>query len=330
MPYKRTVLLGIVGDSAAGKTTLSAGLAKILGPERVTSICTDDYHRYNRKQRKELGISALNPACNYLDIAEQHLDLLRRGHPILKPVYNHSTGDFEPPDYIEPREFIIAEGLLGLHTKALRKHYDMKVYLAPEDDLRIQWKLKRDTSKRGYTPEEVFASLNRRGTVSADFIQPQQAHADLVVQFYRPPDHPEESGAHLNARLVLRSSLPHPDLSELIESTSPDGEDSIRSSISRLGDWLVETVEISGCITDRKVIQFEELIWRRLLERYPSLLHLRPEQMGSFLDGTVVRQSHPLALIQLLIAYHMLLAREELKESLKETIKELSYPTNPG
>ena len=28
-------MLGIVGDSAAGKTTLTAGIAQILGPERV-------------------------------------------------------------------------------------------------------------------------------------------------------------------------------------------------------------------------------------------------------------------------------------------------------
>ena len=76
MPYKRSILLGVVGDSAAGKTTLSAGIARILGEDRVTVICTDDYHRYNRQQRKELGISALDPACNYVNIMEQHFDLL--------------------------------------------------------------------------------------------------------------------------------------------------------------------------------------------------------------------------------------------------------------
>ena len=29
------VILGIVGDSAAGKTTLTSGIAAILGPDRV-------------------------------------------------------------------------------------------------------------------------------------------------------------------------------------------------------------------------------------------------------------------------------------------------------
>ena len=67
----------------AGKTTLSRGIAQILGVEHVTVLCTDDYHRYNRKQRKELGITPLNPECNYLDIMAQHLRLLRAGEAIL-------------------------------------------------------------------------------------------------------------------------------------------------------------------------------------------------------------------------------------------------------
>jgi len=48
---KAHTILGIVGDSATGKTTLTAGIANILGPDRVTVICTDDYHRYDRKAR---------------------------------------------------------------------------------------------------------------------------------------------------------------------------------------------------------------------------------------------------------------------------------------
>ena len=40
------IILGIVGDSAAGKTTLTSGIAQILGPDRVATICTDDYHKY--------------------------------------------------------------------------------------------------------------------------------------------------------------------------------------------------------------------------------------------------------------------------------------------
>jgi len=49
------IILGIVDNSAAGKTTLTKGIAKVLGSENVTVICTDDYHSYDRQERAEVG-----------------------------------------------------------------------------------------------------------------------------------------------------------------------------------------------------------------------------------------------------------------------------------
>ena len=106
---RRPIILGIVGDSAAGKTTLTKGIARILGPERVTHVCTDDYHRYDRRERAELGITALHPECNYIDILEQHIERLHYGLPILKPKYDHATGTLVRPEYVVPREFVIVD-----------------------------------------------------------------------------------------------------------------------------------------------------------------------------------------------------------------------------
>ena len=114
---------------------------QILGADRVSVLCTDDYHRYNRAQRKELGITPLNPACNYLDIMAQHLQLLRAGEPILKPHYDHKLGDFGPPQYIFPRPFLIVEGLLGMYWQEMRNAYSVRVYLDPPEELRRRWKV---------------------------------------------------------------------------------------------------------------------------------------------------------------------------------------------
>ena len=65
MPQNRVphpVILGIVGGSATGKTTLSAGIAEILGRGRVTVFFTDDYHKYLREERAKNGISTLRQA----------------------------------------------------------------------------------------------------------------------------------------------------------------------------------------------------------------------------------------------------------------------------
>ena len=305
MPFKRIsrpIILGIVGDSAAGKTTLSAGIAQVLGPDRTVTICTDDYHRYDRKQRSENGISALDPAGNFIDILEQHIHLLRDGKPILKPIYNHHGGTLDAPEYVEPREYIILEGLLGYATRTMRDAYDVKVYLEPEEDLRVRWKVQRDCGKRGYTREQVLSSLEKRVTDSVDFIQPQRTFADMVVKFYPPEGNIQETGAHLNVRHTLRPTLPHPDLTPVLEAGANKG---LRLELARDVDGKpVDVLDIAGEIDDRRAKTMEDLLWNLI----PEAQHLR-ENLGRFTDDqNKLALSHPLALSQLLITYHMVKA----------------------
>ena len=93
----RPIVLGVVGDSGAGKTTLTRGLVRVLGDGNVAHLSADDYHRYDRHERRGLGITPLHPDANYLDILTQHLGHLRRGQPVLKPVYDHRKGDARAP-----------------------------------------------------------------------------------------------------------------------------------------------------------------------------------------------------------------------------------------
>ncbi len=306
----RPIILGIVGDSAAGKTTLSRGIAQILGEDQVTIICTDDYHRYDRKQRKEMGISALHPDCNYIDIIQQHLGLLRTGQPILKPIYNHTTGEFDAPEYIEPRRFVIAEGLLGYSTRACRDAYDVKVYLAPPEDLRANWKIKRDTRKRGYTPEEVIEQIKAREEDSEAFIRPQRQWADVVVSFYPPDGNSSGDELLLNVRLVMRPTIPHPDFTHLLEDKNSGSlGDAVRMGLDRDMGKPVDVLEIDGHATEKSVQELE----RTLCSEVPYLGKFCSIE-GNTDIGKVVGttgetlQSYPLALTQLLITYHMLKA----------------------
>lgn len=302
MRRQRPIVLGIVGDSAAGKTTISGGLAKLLGPERVTHICTDDYHKYDRKERAQLGITALHPDCNYLDILELHLERQHYGQPILKPVYDHSTGTLVRPEYVQPREFVIVEGLLGFHTATMRQFYDVKVYLDPPEPLRRVWKVRRDTAKRGYTAEQVLAELEKRETDTAEFIRPQRQYADIVVSFCPPTGvAPEDAGANLDVRLTLRPTIPHPDLTYLTNGgNAPDS--GIRLDLRRDSGRPVDVLEIAGNVSPAHAAALEQAIWQHL----PGLRQLPADAFGDYNDRAEVRHSDPLALTQLLLTYHLL------------------------
>ena len=289
----RPIILGVVGDSAAGKTTITRGLVRSLGESAVTHVCTDDYHRYNRAQRAELGITPLHPDCNYVDIMEQHLLLLRCGKPILKPVYSHADGTFEPPRYVKPQRFTVVEGLLGYHTQAMRDACDVRVFLAPQEDLRRRWKVNRDCSRRGYTTDEVLAEIDRREDDSTSFIRPQERYADLVVSFSA---HEGDEPDHLAAELILRPGLVHPDLSPFMD---PEG-----------GITLTEhdderRVHIPGQLDADRAGAIEQAIWEQM--HFAS--HLRAQRLGEFTIGNDLRRSESLALVQLLILYHLVTAR---------------------
>jgi phosphoribulokinase len=308
----RPIILGIVGDSGAGKTTLTSGIAQILGKENITVIGTDDYHRYDRSQRVEIGITALHPDCNHLDIMQQHLTLLRTGQSILKPIYNHHTGTFDPPEYVKPNKFLIVEGLLGYSTRALRDCYDVKVYLAPSESLRMGWKIKRDTLKRGYNEAQVLAELQKREADSEQFIRPQRKWADLVVSFYPPANESEETTAHLNVKLVLRPTISHPDLSQILERNSSDEQSAIRLTLDRDMGKPVDVLEIDAHATIDGVKTLARMICADLPELH-SVCDLEINPNLGQITGTTgeILQSYPLALTQLLITYHMLKATQQ-------------------
>lgn len=303
--YTQPLIIGIVGDSGAGKSTMAAGIAEVLGLDRTLVICADDYIKHGRRQRAELGITAHDPAANYLDILEQHIALLGTGRPVLKPVYNHAGGVLEPADYVRPKEVILVEGLLGYATPTLREAFDLKFYLEPQEALRLRWKFQRDTRASGYTREQVMAALDRLNRDSARHVLPQRAAADMVIGFYPPEGRPEESGGHLNVRHILRPTLPQVDIARLFRGVSERG---FEIELARDVDGRpADALHLFGGLAAAEA----EAMRGRLWEAVAAAGGARPAT-GAYVDGDgAVRTSTPLALSQLLVSHYVLTAAAE-------------------
>ena len=278
----------------------------------MTHVCTDDYHKYDRKERAARGITPLHPDCNYIDVLEQHMERLHYGQPILKPVYDHATGTLVRPEYVQPRQFVIVEGLLGFSTPTLRQFYDVKVYLNPPEDMRRVWKIKRDTTKRGYTTEQVLAELERREPDSRDFIRPQRAYADIVVKFYPPAGAAPRAGGRQPeraARAASHHSPPGPELSGAT-ATATMRTPASACMLGRDEGRPVDFLEIDGDVAAQHAAELEDAIWQHL----PDLRPVSDDQFGAYQDRGEVRHSPPLALTQLLIAYHLLRKYSDLTQ----------------
>jgi hypothetical protein len=95
----------------------------------------------------------------------------------------------------------------------------------------------------------------------------------------------------------LREGLRHPDFTPFVDEskgqitlTTGDGE---------------SVLFIPGTLPRDCAAAIEETIWERM--HFAS--HLRSDQLGEFRVGTAVHRSESLALVQLLILFHMTVAR---------------------
>ncbi|MGF1458048.1 MAG: phosphoribulokinase [Leptolyngbyaceae cyanobacterium] len=179
---ERVVLIGVAGDSGCGKSTFLRRLADLFGEEFITVICLDDYHSLDRKQRKEAGVTALNPKANNFDLMYEQIKALKEGNAIDKPIYNHETGEIDPPERVDPNHIVVIEGLHPMYDERVRGLIDFSVYLDIHDDVKIAWKIQRDMAERGHTYEDVLASINARRPDFEAYIDIQKQYADVVIQ----------------------------------------------------------------------------------------------------------------------------------------------------
>jgi phosphoribulokinase len=300
---QRPIFVAIGGDSGAGKSTLTAGFYRIFPQDQITSVCLDDYHSLDRRERGLIGVTALDPRANNFALMENQLLDLKRGYPITKPVYDHSDGTFGEPAEIVPKEVVIVQGLHPFLVPGVRGLFDLNVWLDPAPELKHRWKVQRDVAKRGYTAEQVYAEIAAREPDVAAYITPQRRFADLIVRFHRP-ESGDGADEHLNVRIVERSTLPRLRLEGLLS-------ESCEGFRVRQGEDEDETVmEIDGTIAPEVVSRLEDRIWSHFDARHQHLRHLGPDQFGDFTDGVMRRHhSDPLALVQLLLVHRILSAR---------------------
>lgn len=185
---RKPFIIGIAGDSGAGKDTLAHGLQGLFGGHSVITLSGDDYHFWDRQKPIWQVITHLNPQANNLEQYAQDLIALADGKAIHVRHYNHGSGKMMRPQRVESNDFIITSGLHALYLPVLRNCHDLSIYLDIDEDLRRYFKLQRDVYDRGHNIENVLFSLDKREADSKKFVRPQAAHADLVLSLQ--PIHP--------------------------------------------------------------------------------------------------------------------------------------------
>ena len=198
-------LIAITGGSGAGKTTIAATLARLIGAGAVV-IAEDDYYRCCTSY-PDFDPATHNfdePAAKEHTLLREHLALAKSGAAFDKPIYDLVTHTRLPKvERIAHAEVLIVEGIHLLASAELRDLFDVKVYVEADEALRLGRRMIRDVETRGRTPRSVMAQFfSTVRPMHEAHIAPQRAFADLKLNC--PPNAGPEQ-AEKNARRILEA-----------------------------------------------------------------------------------------------------------------------------
>ncbi len=184
----RPMLVGIVGGSGSGKTSVAAELVKRLLEKEVATLLLDmdAYYAPLEVVKGRFGNRPVNwdhPHAFDLELMAAHLSALHRGESIRKPVYDFTLSDrtgWEEP--LPPGKVVILEGLLLYALPELRDQLDIKIFVDTDADIRIIRRIRRDTHERGRSLESVMDQYeNSVRPMHLEFVEPSKRWADLIV-----------------------------------------------------------------------------------------------------------------------------------------------------
>lgn len=179
------LVIGIAGGTGSGKTTVASVVLQRVGAQHISFLAHDAYYR----DVKELSL-AERARINYdhpdsleSDLLVRHINLLKAGQPAEMPVYDFTTHSrTEHTIHVAPHNVILVEGILIFYEPALRKLFDVKIFVDTDPDIRFIRRLQRDIIERGRTTESVINQyLNTVRPMHLEFVEPSKRYADVII-----------------------------------------------------------------------------------------------------------------------------------------------------
>ncbi|MEY3173754.1 MAG: hypothetical protein RLZZ436_1668 [Planctomycetota bacterium] len=179
------LVLGIAGGSGSGKSTIVQRLLQGPAGAEICHVCHDAYYH-------DLAVLPRFPdgTGNWdhpesLDNAlfVSHVDSLRRGEPVERPVYDFATHRRQSAtEPLSPRRIVLLEGILLLAIPQIRQRLDLKVFVETPADLRLLRRTLRDIRERGRSLESVAEQYQRSvRPMHEEHVEPSRQHADIWI-----------------------------------------------------------------------------------------------------------------------------------------------------
>ena len=181
----RPVIIGIAGGSGSGKTTIAQSVVTAVGVNTVSLIQHDAYYRDQPDLALEerAKVNYDHPDSLETELLIQHIEELRAGREIRRPVYDFATHSRTTDTVlVRPEPVVVIEGILVLSEPELRNVMDLRIYVDADSDLRLMRRLRRDIIERQRTLDSVMRQYEETvRPMHLQFVEPSKRYADIIV-----------------------------------------------------------------------------------------------------------------------------------------------------
>ena len=185
MPQHNSIIIGIAGPSASGKSLLAKTIVNELGSDQVVVIPQDSYYRdfsaHPFEERAKINFD--HPDAFDTDLLCQHILELKAGKSIEMPVYDYAMHNrSDKTILVHPAPVIVLEGILLFVEKDLCDLMDIKVFVDTDADVRILRRILRDVKERGRSLDSVVTQyLTTVKPMHEQFVEPSKRRADVII-----------------------------------------------------------------------------------------------------------------------------------------------------
>ncbi len=185
MTAKTKLVVGIAGGTGSGKTTVARNIVRNL-PKGACALLEHDGYYCNFDHLDVEARAAINfdhPRSLDTDLLIEHIQALRAGRAIDKPIYDYVTHTRSAESFrIEPVPVVVVEGILIFTDAKLRDQFDICIFVDTDADMRVLRRLQRDIAERGRNIESVIKQYySTVRPMHLEFVEPSKRWADIII-----------------------------------------------------------------------------------------------------------------------------------------------------
>ncbi len=183
---KETLVIGIAGESASGKTTF---INTMKNNFECTILSCDDYYKDTAEALREAGSfenlfkTGVNfdiPNAYDFEFMKYHIIQLEKGEVIASPSYNFATCESIIDSQIKiPTNLIFIEGLFALE-EIFEDILDVKIYVDTDSEI-IKERWHKRAKSRGKTDKDAEIQFSTVKREAHKHIIPKKLTSDIII-----------------------------------------------------------------------------------------------------------------------------------------------------